>query len=119
MTNDNRYNGWANRETWLVGLWFDLDAELTDEIRDAILTDPEDKQTAAYSVAESVETYIDQYLAMVIDSSGGVDILTTGFVGDLFSGAKSLIDYQEIATHLVDNVWDEIQEELAEDIDAP
>ena len=23
MTNrDNTYNGWTNRETWLVGLWF-------------------------------------------------------------------------------------------------
>lgn len=22
MTIDNTYNGWTNRETWLVGIWF-------------------------------------------------------------------------------------------------
>ena len=38
---DNTYNGWTNRETWLVGLWFnpetksDIHCINWDELREA------------------------------------------------------------------------------------
>jgi len=31
---DERYNGWRNRETWLINLWFGDDDMSIDEVKD-------------------------------------------------------------------------------------
>ena len=32
MKNDNTYNGWTNRETWAVSLWFSDNWETTEDV---------------------------------------------------------------------------------------
>lgn len=74
-------NGWANRETWLVNLWFGdgftMDAEEGVEI------------TADY-IRETVEQYISDKL--------GDD--WSNFIIDMME--LGVIDYEELAAHYAD-----------------
>jgi len=38
-TNQDEYNGWKNRETWLVNLWINNDPYLQAELMDIIKSD--------------------------------------------------------------------------------
>ena len=73
------YNGWSNKETWLVNLW----------IGDSLTMDQEDgiKIDAAY---------IEQVVEDRIEDSGS---RVNGFVGDILNCALGEIDYDELASH--------------------
>lgn len=72
------YNGWANRETWLVNLWFgDIFAAMQD---DGV------KITADY-IRETVEQYIEEKI--------GSD--WSDFIVDMMD--LGAIDYDELASH--------------------
>ncbi len=73
------YNGWTNKETWLVTLW----------IGDSLTMDQEDgiKIDAAY---------IEQVVEYRIEDSGS---RVNGFVGDILNCALCEIDYDELASH--------------------
>lgn len=73
------YNGWKNKETWLVNLW----------VGDFLTMDQEDgiKIDAAY---------IEQVVEDHIEDSG------SGFVGDMLNCALCEIDYDELASHFVE-----------------
>jgi len=72
------YNGWKNKETWLVNLW----------LGDVFTMDQEDG-------IDVTAEYIEDQVQMQIENSGGVD----GFIADLLNCALGEIDYQEIAEH--------------------
>ena len=72
------YNGWKNKETWLVNLW----------LGDVFVMDQE-------AGIEITADYIKEQVEMQIENSGGVD----GLVADLLNCALCEIDYQEIADH--------------------
>lgn len=69
------YNGWANRETWLVALWFG--DYLEDLAMDRKLT------------AEKIRAELDGYVSHCN--------ITSGFILDMLD--LSVIDYQELAEH--------------------
>ena len=70
------YNGWSNKETWLVNLW----------LGDVFTMDQEEglKITA---------DYIEEQVEMQIENSGGFE----GFMLDLLNCALGEINYHEIA----------------------
>ena len=72
------YNGWTNKETWLVNLWLGADLEIDQESSTEI--------TADY-VEELVESFLDS------------DALQYGFARDLLNCALGEINYAEIAAH--------------------
>tara|TARA_R110000787_G_C13248143_1_gene429080 strand:- start:63 stop:362 length:300 start_codon:yes stop_codon:yes gene_type:complete len=78
------YNGWANRETWLVNVWdyleYFVDSAFDSEQK------PDDID------ASDLE---DQFRDL-IDS----DIPSNGIVSDMVSGALALIDWRTIAEHV-------------------
>lgn len=75
------YNGWKNRETWLVCLWlgdlFDDDIANGEEI------------SAGY-----IEQVVEEMVSALLESPDA-----NGFLVDLLNGALSEIDYREIAEH--------------------
>ena len=73
------YNGWKNRETWLVNIWFGdmfaCDAENGDNV------------TASY-----IEDVVTDYVDEIIGRGDG-----SGFVRDMLD--LNAIDYDELASH--------------------
>lgn len=70
------YNGWTNKETWLVNLW----------LGDSLQCDLEDGQEID---AIYIEVLVDE---MVEDSANGL-------ITDLLNCALGKINYHEIASH--------------------
>lgn len=71
---NNTYNGWANKETWLVNLW--LGDILTSDKEEGFEITPE-------YVEEFVESFIENPL--------------NGLIADLLNCALGSINYREIA----------------------
>lgn len=70
----NKYNGWKNKETWLVNVWFgDYMAEL-GEID-----------------ADTYESTVEELINETLDLDG--------FTRDLFNCAYHGIDWRELAAH--------------------
>mgnify|MGYP001027039398 FL=1 len=72
------YNGWKNKETWLVNLWL-------GDVLDA------DKEEGAVITPEHIEALVDQMMYRFEDESG--------FVRDMMNCALGEIDYAELASH--------------------
>lgn len=79
MSNDGRYNGWSNYETWRVNL----------EVFDGY--DPEGQ----WQTAESVETFVDECIYNV-EGSGPMAGLVEGWARAFTAD----VDWQEIADHI-------------------
>ena len=106
--SDNRYNGWANRATWLVQLWLTNEEASSKywekQIREALqdhrdLNDPDRrKQVAAFRVAALLKEMLREM----------VDRDTSALAGDLLNLAISDVDTREIALRWVE---DELEEQ--------
>ena len=79
-----KYNGWTNRETWLVSLWGYIDL-MTETAKDGGHT----------ADAEWCKEFFEQ----LTDES---DPMSDGIVGDLYAGALARIDWYEVAQHVND-----------------
>ena len=76
------YNGWSNKETWLVNLWLgDSLTMLHEEWGDLTADD----------IEQQVEVFVEE-------CSGEM----SGFIADLLNCALGEIDYHELAEHFVE-----------------
>ncbi len=96
MSEEKRYNGWTNYETWLVNLWFDNDQGTYEMIRDFAIEE-----------AESIRQ-IENYIENMIEESSPT--LENGLYCDLMTAAISEVNFYEIAEH----VWEDTKEERTE-----
>lgn len=97
--NTDTYNGWTNRETWLVNLWLtnDGDAWLTEMTDDAIAGCDGDRDDAIYTLSQTLEQQHDDALADIPGLSG--------VFSDLLTGALARVNWREIAEHCIDDAW--------------
>lgn len=77
------YNGWTNKETWLVNLW------LGDYIQESLAeSDCRDKYDAAAWIRDLVEEFCDSLNGNSVES---------GFLVDIFNCAFGEINWRELA----------------------
>ena len=76
------YNGWSNKETWLVNLW----------LGEAFTMDQE---SGAEITADYIEQMVEECVSEAVESD-------CGFIVDLLNCALGEIDYHEIAKHFVE-----------------
>jgi hypothetical protein len=87
----NDYNGWTNRETWLVNLWLDNDQSQRYFIMAA----------GALSVSD-LSAALEDYYASTLPE------LPAGLYADLLAGAAARINWREIAQKLSDDIKSEL-----------
>jgi len=86
MKTDNTYNGWSNRETWLVPLWWN---ECPIESIEA-----DTKQDAIQLLADQLEEMFHELN----------EVPLANLIGDLLNGAVSRINWYEIAEHWIEDI---------------
>ena len=112
MATDTTYNGWTNRETWLVGVWdfFDYD-EIKEVLRDTIA----DNRIGFDVIASNpelggIERALTLYLADWLKQSHedtlyerlnqiSVDTVVDLYLMDHLNGSIERINWLEIAGH--------------------
>lgn len=76
------YNGWKNKETWLVNLW----------LGDAFAAVQEEGESVT---EDTIRAYVEELLYDFEESA-------SGFLRDMMNCAVSEIDYRELAAHYAD-----------------
>jgi hypothetical protein len=83
----SNYNGWANKETWLVHLW---------------LTNDQACDAAWRAVAAEIgEPYRLSAVLRGELEDGATDLQQTGLYADLLTTALRRVDWEEVARHLL------------------
>ncbi len=95
------YNGWTNYETWVVNLWIGNDqgsySYWNDQAQEELERAQADKsftkqERATLALADALKEHHEMTLPEV-----------QGFAADLLGAAMSEVNWQEIASHLIDN----------------
>lgn len=89
-----KYNGWANYETWLFNLHYEN--VFTNDAQRLIQENCGDTDIATSKLAEYMENYYYER------EQTGADSLT-GFMADIVRSAINWVDFYEIASHYIDN----------------
>ena len=105
MSEDKRYNGWTNYETWLIKLWIDNDEGsylYWKEIAQDAYDNPAVNQYMELDrrrVHVLVERLKDEHEERCQEASG-----ENGFVADLLNAALCEVNWYEIAESLLEDV---------------
>ena len=91
------YNGWKNKETWLVNVWWMHTMPEYFTTMDQYHVEPEDLE-------ESVQS--------VVDECEALSQLPAGLLSDFISTCWSEVDWHSLADHLNDTLK-ELEEEAA------
>lgn len=94
MTEDNKYQGWTNRETWLVKLWIDNEQESYFYWRDRshqTLLKSSTRDNAIHTLASELKSWCSE-----IEPE-----LKHGMMSDLLTAAISRVEWYEISQSMV------------------
>ena len=103
----NEYNGWSNKQSWLVGLWLDNDydtykaivarvetlerlAANSRQVLERIWTE---EQCVRYKLADWIEETVKNNNPLAGDAT---------MYSDLLSHALALVDWGEVARHYIE-----------------
>lgn len=101
------YNGWTNRETWLVPLWRSEQNKRFENGLNHVVEDisADSREEWIRSASEALEEYFTEYVS---DFLGAHE---TGIMADLLGGAVARINWYEIAEHMADEFYTETEKE--------
>lgn len=106
MSNDKKYNGWKNYETWCVKLWIDNEEGSynywREQARRAVWDLPEkgdedyedERENAISHVADCLAAGHEEYIERL-----GL----AGFAADLMNASLGEVDWHEIAESLIED----------------
>lgn len=96
MSENTKYNGWTNYETWCLNIWIDNDQYLHERkeeaIRDVTLNFEGEEQI--HELAHDLELIVDN----LKDNA-----LEVGLLSDLLGAAVGNINFWELASHYLDD----------------
>lgn len=98
MTNSNEYNGWANKETWLVNIWY-MD-EMTTYFANV----------GEYHVERNE---LEEAVTSICEECEALSSLPVGLLSDFIRDSFSVVDWHSLADHLNDNLKS-MEEEAAQ-----
>lgn len=90
----DKYNGWANYETWAVNLWLSNNQPDYEEFRS--LAEGYTKEQA-YELGQAIRARVEEETDTIIESTGGSSGTYSGIISDIFHANLSLVDWNEIA----------------------
>jgi hypothetical protein len=114
MTNDKKYNGWNNYETWNVALWIDNDqgsySQRQEMAQDAWDNAEADKnftreERATLDLSDALKSWIEE-----MNPIGDQASMFT----DLLNAALGEVDWHEIAENFLTDVEKTEEQEVAE-----
>jgi hypothetical protein len=84
----SNYNGWPNKETWLVNLWLTNDSA-TDSMWRAVAAEVGD----AYRLADVLRQDLEE---------GATAVQASGLYADLLTAALARVDWDTVARHFLE-----------------
>ena len=106
--SDQKYNGWSNYQTWVVNLWLTNDSGsvnyLNERAQECLDKFDGDTDDAACELASIIEEMHDEFMPE-----------TTGVYADLLGHAMRMVDWHEIAQHVIEDEYPEWREDNPEE----
>jgi hypothetical protein len=97
------YNGWTNYETWAVNLWMGESSDYWEDLVNDILEgqDLSDVQGLTYKISLALKEQHEDDMPQ-----------TSGVFADLLTASLSLVNWYEIAEHIVEPAIEELKAEM-------
>ena len=89
MTTDTTYNGWKNKETWLVNIWYMDEMPPYFEDVKQYHVEPNQLEEAVQSISEECEA---------------LSSLPAGLLSDFINTCWGEVDWHSLADHLNENL---------------
>ena len=107
---DASYNGWTNYETWVVNLWMDNEEGSYDywrEVAEDVYNNEAEEQKhftkmedAVAILADRLKDYHEDAKQEILERSG----MESSVWADLMGSALCMVNWREIAEHILENV---------------
>lgn len=115
MSEDKKYNGYTNYETWLCALWLDNDQGSNEMIREKaeeLVSEMDDAsdEDEYYKALREMSDYLE---AMIEEMHECAEMPNTGMFADFLNAALKEIDYRDIAQTQLADALSEAQKERA------
>lgn len=109
--SNTTYNGWTNYQTWVINLWLTNDSSsdeyLREQAHECLDLHDGDKDGAVQALANAIEAQHEE-----LSPTGSID----GPFADLLNHALGMVDWREIAQHVIDDEYDSWRENNLEEI---
>ena len=118
MTENQTYNGWENKPTWLIKLWVDnsegdqdywrevCTEVINDAIEDITDIDDEDMLQAIGQIDQQLRDELENGSGDILESSGAG---LSSFWSDLLGWALAMVNWGEVACALYDDAMEDIE----------